>query len=61
MTPRETAPAYVSAPCTIGPHDACTEAEPPKEDPVPGLIYLVCTCFCHTRTAQPAEPPPKRA
>lgn len=56
MTQPSTAPAYVSIPCTIGPHDECQEAQRPTQ-PVPGLIYLVCTCPCHARTTVSSTEP----
>lgn len=42
-----TAPAYYSADCRFGGHDACREGKQPTRL-VEGLVYLVCTCPCHT-------------
>ncbi|WP_146252284.1 hypothetical protein [Streptomyces carminius] len=46
MRPR-TAENYHSAYCRFGGCERCRE-DKPSARPVEGLIYLVCTCPCHT-------------
>ncbi|WP_344633385.1 hypothetical protein [Streptomyces glaucosporus] len=51
-------PEYRSAPCVIGLHADCADAEP-YDSGVPGVHHLACACTCHPAPLPHPEPPRK--